>query len=126
MLKNSKAFSGFSVKDIDEAAKFYGETLGLDVEVNDMGMTINIAGGNHLFVYPKEDHEPATFTILNFPVDDIDKAADELIAKGIVFEKYDGFGQDERGVAHAKSPKDGPSIAWFKDPSGNILSILTN
>lgn len=126
MLKDSQAFSGFSVDNLDEARRFYGDVLGLDVSVDSMGMTIKLAGGSHIFVYAKADHQPASFTILNFPVDDIDNAADELIAAGVAFEHYD-MGEmelDERGVFHSDDPAMGPSIAWFKDPAGNVLSIL--
>lgn len=126
MLKNSHAFSGFSVNDLTTAKKFYGGTLGLDVDEDNMGLTIKIAGGNNIFVYSKKDHVPATFTILNFPVDDIDKVVDELIAAGVKFEQYDNeyIKTDEKGIARSPSPEQGPDIAWFKDPAGNILSVL--
>jgi catechol 2,3-dioxygenase-like lactoylglutathione lyase family enzyme len=121
MLKDSKAFSGFSVDDIGKAKAFYGETLGLDVSDGPMGnLDLNLAGGSHVFVYPKENHEPATYTVLNFPVDDVEKAVDGLTTKGVPFERYDGFEQDKKGIARGE----GPSIAWFKDPAGNILSVL--
>ena len=120
VFKDTKAFSGFSVNDIPAAKRFYGETLGLEV-TEDFGMlTLHIAGGVSILVYPKDDHSPATFTILNFPVDDIDAAVDGLAARGISFERYDGIEQDERGIARGE----GPAIAWFKDPAGNILSVL--
>ena len=123
-LKDSHAFSGFSVKSIDDAKMFYGETLGLDVnEYKEMGVLIlNLAGGNDVFVYPKDDHKPATFTILNFPVDDIDKAVDKLADRGVRFEVYkDGdLKTDAKGV-HRDG---GPRIAWFKDPAGNYLSVI--
>jgi catechol 2,3-dioxygenase-like lactoylglutathione lyase family enzyme len=120
MFGNTKAFSGFSVDDIPAAKKFYGETLGLNV-VEEHGMLgLQIAGGAQVMIYPKENHVPATFTILNFPVDDIDKAVDELSARGVTFERYDGFNQDEKGVARDQ----GPYIAWFKDPAANVLSVL--
>jgi catechol 2,3-dioxygenase-like lactoylglutathione lyase family enzyme len=122
MFKDTKAFSGFAVDDIDKARAFYGETLGLDVSANDMGLlTLNLAGDRPTIVYPKPDFEPATYTILNFAVDDIDTVVDALIERGVAFELYDGFGQDERGVARNE---DGPPIAWFRDPAGNILSVL--
>ena len=122
MFKDTKAFSGFAVDDIDKAHAFYGETLGLDVSKNDMGLlTLNLAGNRPTIVYPKPDFEPATYTILNFPVDDIDTVVDALIERGVAFELYDGFGQDERGVARNEY---GPPIAWFRDPAGNILSVL--
>lgn len=125
MIDGSKAFSGFAVNDLAAAKKFYGEILGLDVEDGEMGLTIKLASNNHVFVYPKDDHVPATFTILNFPVDNIDAAVDELVAKGIVFEQYQGM-TDEKGVARGISAQRGPDIAWFKDPAGNTLSILNN
>jgi catechol 2,3-dioxygenase-like lactoylglutathione lyase family enzyme len=122
MFKDTQAFSGFAVDDLDAARAFYGETLGLDVSTNDMGiLTLHLAGDRPTLVYPKQDFEPATYTILNFPVDDIDSAVDELIERGVAMELYDGFGQDERGVARNEY---GPPIAWFRDPAGNILSVL--
>lgn len=125
MLKDSHAFSGFSVNDLAQAKQFYGNTLGVDVEETEMGLTLKIAGGNNVFVYPKDNHEPATFTILNFPVDDIDAAADELSSKGIVFEHYGpDMHQDEKGITRGRAANMGPDIAWFKDPAGNILSVL--
>lgn len=124
MLRNSKAFSGFSVNDISKAKQFYSDTLGLDVRDNPMGfIELNITGGSRILIYPKPDHVPATFTVLNFPVDNIDNAADELIEKGIKFEQYDApIKTDEKGVC--RSDGKGPNIAWFKDPAGNILSIV--
>jgi catechol 2,3-dioxygenase-like lactoylglutathione lyase family enzyme len=126
MFKDTQAFSGFSVNDMAAAKKFYGETLGLDLGEDQMGFTLKIAGGNSIFVYQKDNHEPATFTILNFPVDDIDKTIDELTAKGVKFEHYDnlGFDQDEKGVARGLATNMGPDIAWFKDPAGNVLAVL--
>ena len=123
MLADSKAFSGFAVPDIDEARRFYGETLGLEVTEEDMGvtlLTLHLAGDRPTMIYPKPDFRPATYTILNFPVDDIDAAVDELSARGVEFEKYDDFDQDEKGIARGN----GPDIAWFKDPAGNVLSVL--
>ena len=121
MFANTKAFSGFAVPDIDAARKFYGETLGLDVTDGPMGLlTLNLAGDRPTMIYPKPDHEPAGYTILNFPVEDVDGAVDELAARGVEFERYEGFDQDERGIARG----DGPDIAWFTDPAGNILSVL--
>ncbi|HVV67102.1 MAG TPA: VOC family protein [Candidatus Saccharimonadales bacterium] len=125
MLDGTKAFSGFAVKDLDAAEKFYKETLGLDAENGPMGLQIKIGGGNPIFVYAKPDHTPATFTIMNFPVDDIDEAVNELKKKGVVFEKYEGDIQtDENDIARGRAAGRGPDIAWFKDPSGNILSVL--
>jgi catechol 2,3-dioxygenase-like lactoylglutathione lyase family enzyme len=120
MFKNTKAFSGFAVDDLDKAREFYGETLGLEVSEEHGLLTLHLAGDRPTFVYPKPDLEPANYTILNFPVDDIDKAVDELAGRGVSFERYDGFEQDEHGIARTE----GPYIAWFKDPAGNILSVL--
>ncbi len=123
MLADSKAFSGFAVPDIDEARRFYGETLGLNVELMEEPglLTLQLAGDRPVMIYPKPDFEPATYTILNFPVDDVEAAVDELSARGVQFERYDGFDQDEKGIARGN----GPDIAWFKDPAGNVLSVLT-
>ena len=121
MLKDSKAFSGFSVDDIAKAKAFYGETLGLDVSEEHGMLDLHLAGGVEVLIYPKPNHEPATFTILNFPVDDIEKAVDELSRRGVRFEQYeDEIETDERGIFRGE----GPLIAWFKDPAGNILSVL--
>ena len=122
MFKNTKAFSGFSVDDIQKAKEFYGTTLGLDVSEENGLLELHIAGGNNVLVYPKPNHTPATFTILNFPVDDIEKAVDDLSRLGVRFESYN-FGDiktDEKGIFRGA----GPNIAWFKDPAGNILSVL--
>ena len=128
MFKNSKAFSGFSVDDTQEAKEFYGETLGLEVSEEEMDtLTLHIAGGAKIIAYPKGvDHTPASFTILNFLVDDIDKAVNELTAKGIKFEQYDNSDMktDEKGVYRGADMGQGPNIAWFKDPAGNILSVI--
>jgi catechol 2,3-dioxygenase-like lactoylglutathione lyase family enzyme len=121
MFKDANAFSGFSVDDLDRAKQFYGETLGLTITENPAGLELQLGGGGRVFVYPKGNHEPATFTILNFPVDDIEPAVDALTAAGVRFEPYDGMQQDERGIARGGG---GPNIAWFKDPAGNILSVL--
>lgn len=127
MFGSTAAFSGFSALDIDAARMFYGETLGLDVSVNAMGMLeLHLATGGQVIVYPKTDHEPASFTVLNFEVDDIDAAVDEMTAAGIIFERYEGAYQDEKGIARGKAANRGPDIAWFTDPSGNILSVLSN
>ena len=121
MFKDSKAFSGFSVDDIEKAREFYSQTLGLEVIDEEMGMLIlKLSGGGRILIYPKDNHEPATYTILNFPVEDVEKAVDNLAEKGVTFEKYEGFDQDEKGIARGN----GPTIAWFKDPAGNILSVL--
>ena len=123
MFANTKAYSGFAVDDLEKAGEFYGETLGLRTSVvSEEGgvMSLELAGDRNTLVYQKPDFTPATYTILNFPVDDIDKAVDELTGRGVRFERYDGFEQDERGIARGN----GPSIAWFKDPAGNILSVL--
>jgi catechol 2,3-dioxygenase-like lactoylglutathione lyase family enzyme len=118
MFEKSKAFSGFSVDDLPKAEKFYSETLGLRVSEENGMLTLHIAGDRDTLVYPKDDHMPATYTILNFPVDDIEAAVDELANRGVVFEHYDWV--DEKGI----NRQGGPLIAWFKDPAGNILSVL--
>ncbi len=123
MFKDTRAFSGFSVNDLAVAKEFYGGTLGLDVEQGPQGLRLKVAGGNALFVYSKPDHVPATYTILNFPVDDIDRAVDGLVGKGIKFEHY-GKLTDAKGIARGAATGGGPDIAWFKDPAGNILSVL--
>jgi catechol 2,3-dioxygenase-like lactoylglutathione lyase family enzyme len=120
MFENTRAFSGFSVDDVPEARKFYGETLGLRVSEEYGMLSLHIAGERDILVYPKPDHTPATFTILNFPVDDIEKAVDELAERGVRFERYDDSNTDEKGIYRGQ----GPLIAWFKDPAGNILSVL--
>jgi len=120
MLKDSHAFSGFSSNDIPKAREFYSRTLGLEVtEANGM-LTLNLAGGGKVLIYPKDNHEPASFTVLNFPVKDIDGAVDGLTKAGVEFERYEGAGQDERGIEREYPPP----IAWFKDPAGNILAVL--
>jgi catechol 2,3-dioxygenase-like lactoylglutathione lyase family enzyme len=122
MLRDSKAFSGFSVSDIPKAKTFYGQTLGLKVSELDDMLTLHLAGGASVLVYPKPNHSPATFTILNFPVDSVDKAVDSLTQRGVRFEIYNepNLKTDQRGIMRGN----GPTIAWFKDPAGNILSIL--
>jgi catechol 2,3-dioxygenase-like lactoylglutathione lyase family enzyme len=120
MFKDTKAFSGFSVDDISAAMEFYGGTLGLEVAEEHGMLQLKIAGGIPILVYPKDNHVPAEFTILNFPVDDIDAAARELAGRGVTFERYDDR-HDELGVVRGEG---GPAIAWFKDPAGNVLSIL--
>ncbi len=124
MFRDTKAFSGFSVDDTAAAKAFYGDTLGLNVsEIDEQyGMiALHIADGQDILIYPKPNHRPATYTVLNFPVDDIDKAVDELAERGVTFERYAEFQQDEKGIQRGEG---GPLIAWFKDPAGNILSVL--
>jgi catechol 2,3-dioxygenase-like lactoylglutathione lyase family enzyme len=120
MFGTTKAFSGFSVDDIAAAARFYRETLGLKVSEENGMLTLHIAGGRDILVYPKTDHTPATYTVLNFPVDDIDKAVDHLTERGVRFQRYPQIETDDRGVARGG----GPLIAWFTDPAGNVLSVL--
>ncbi len=120
MFANTRAFSGFSVDDVKQARDFYAETLGIDTSEDHGMLQLHIAGGRDTLVYPKPNHEPANYTILNFPVDDIDATVDELAARGVQMLRYDGFDQDERGVFRGG----GPLIAWFKDPAGNVLSVL--
>ena len=122
MLRNSKAFSGFSVDDLDAAKRFYGETLGVQVSENDAGLTLDLAGGRPMLIYLKDDHEPASFTILNFPVDDIEGTVAGLAERGVQFERYEGtpLETDEQGIFRGG----GPLIAWFKDPAGNVLSVI--
>ncbi len=122
MFEDTKAFSGFSVDDLSRAKEFYGETLGLRVSEEDGFLTLHVAGDRDILVYPKPDHEPASFTILNFPVSDIEAAVDALAARGVRFERYEGseIEADERGIFRGA----GPLIAWFKDPAGNVLSVL--
>ena len=120
MFANTKAFSGFAVGDLDQARHFYGDTLGIPASEQNGLMTLQLAGGRDTLVYPKPDHVPATYTILNFVVDDIDKAVDELAGRGVQFERYEGAEQDEKGINRGG----GPYIAWFRDPAGNILAVL--
>ena len=120
MFERTKAFSGFAVDDLGEAKEFYAETLGLKVTEENGLLTLHIAGDRPTLIYPRPGHEPAAYTILNFPVDDIDAAVDALVTRGVTFERYEGMEQDEKGVMRAG----GPYIAWFRDPAGNILSVL--
>jgi catechol 2,3-dioxygenase-like lactoylglutathione lyase family enzyme len=120
MLRDSAAFSGFSTNDIDAARRFYRETLGVEVRDDHGMLDLRLAGGQRVLIYPKDDHEPATFTVLNFEVPDIDAAVDQLAAKGVAFERYEGMGQDDKGIARQYPPP----IAWFKDPAGNILAVI--
>jgi catechol 2,3-dioxygenase-like lactoylglutathione lyase family enzyme len=121
MFAETKAFSGFAVPDLEQAREFYGGTLGLNVSEDNDLLILHLAGGRDTLVYPKPDHTPATYTILNFQVDDIDAAVDQLMQRGVQFERYDDFGQDEKGISRGQG---GPPIAWFTDPAGNILSVL--
>ena len=127
MFNNSRSFSSFSTYDLASAKAFYGDTLGLNVKEEAMHvLSIDLPGGGSLFIYPKKDHAPATFTVLNFQVDDIDAAVEELNAKGIAIERYD-IGEvqpDDKGIYRGKAAGHGPDIAWFKDPAGNILSVI--
>jgi catechol 2,3-dioxygenase-like lactoylglutathione lyase family enzyme len=119
----TKAFNSFAVDDVQKAREFYGDTLGLEAAVLEEGpglLTLRLSGERDTFVYQKDDFAPATYTILNFSVDDIEAAVDELVSRGVTFERYDGFDQDEKGIARGQ----GPDIAWFKDPAGNILAVL--
>lgn len=120
MFENTRAFSGFAVDDLEAARRFYGETLGLKTSEQYGLLTLHLAGGRDTLVYPKPDHQPATYTILNFQVDDIDAAVDELVSRGVQMERYEGMGQDSKGINRAG----GPYIAWFKDPAGNVLAVL--
>jgi catechol 2,3-dioxygenase-like lactoylglutathione lyase family enzyme len=122
MFENTKPFSTFSSNDIEACKKFYEETLGLSVGENMGGLSLNFSNGAQVFIYPKEDHEPAVFTVLNLPVPDVDAAVDELTSRGVTFEKYDlpDLKTDDKGVMRGE----GPMIAWFKDPVGNIISIM--
>jgi catechol 2,3-dioxygenase-like lactoylglutathione lyase family enzyme len=121
------AFSGFSIDDLAKARTFYAETLGLQVEKDGVGLRLHLPGGGTVFIYPKEDHAPASFTILNFAVDDIDAAVDELTRRGVQFEHYDEVPKtDDKGVMRGRQHNMGPDIAWFKDPAGNFLSVLSD
>ena len=120
MFADTEAFSGFAVPDVEQAKRFYGETLGLRVSVEDGMLALHIAGSRDILVYPKDDHTPASYTILNFPVEDVEGTVAALTERGVRFERYEGFDQDDKGVFHGG----GPLIAWFKDPAGNILSVI--
>lgn len=122
-LKDAKAFSGFSVKDIPQAKKFYQDILGLDVSEENGMLSLHLAGRSDVLLYPKDNHQPATYTVLNFPVADVEKTVDELSKNGVRFERYDdpSYRTDAKGISRGNG---GPTIAWFKDPSGNILSVL--
>ncbi|WP_351224638.1 VOC family protein [Streptomyces sp. NPDC002133] len=120
MLGDNREFSGFSVDGLEKAKQFYGGTLGLRVSEDNGLLTLHLAGDTNVPVYPKDGHTPAAFTLLDFPVDDIDRVVGELVARGVTFERYEGFEQDEKGIHRGR----GPEIAWFKDPAGNVLSVL--
>jgi catechol 2,3-dioxygenase-like lactoylglutathione lyase family enzyme len=120
MFANTRAFSGFAVDDIPAAQQFYGETLGIRTSEANGLLTLHLAGERDTIVYPKPGHAPAGYTILNFPVEDIESTVDQLAERGVVIERYDGFDQDERGIHRGG----GPLIAWFKDPAGNVLSVI--
>jgi predicted enzyme related to lactoylglutathione lyase len=127
MFENSDAFSGMSSNDTAASRAFYEGVLGLEVTDEGMGgiISVHLPKGGAVIIYPKDNHEPATFTVLNFPVEDIDAVVDELVAKGVTMERYDGMGQDDKGIARGKESNQGPDIVWFKDPAGNILSVLS-
>lgn len=123
MFNDAQAFSGFSTDNLAAAVQFYGQVLGLQIDqsLEAMGiLSLKLASGGKVLVYQKENHVPATYTVLNFPVENLEEAVDELVAKGVVFERYEGFTQDGRGISRAE----GQAVAWFKDPAGNILSVL--
>ena len=127
MIATRFAFAGFAVPDIEAAHDFYGRILGLDVAYADMGqLTIDLPGGGWVLVYPKPDHAPATYTVLNLEVDDIEAAIDALVAAGVEPVRYDGFDQDARGISRGIARNEGPDIAWITDPAGNIISVLQN
>lgn len=126
MFTATAAFSGISVDDLPKAKQFYTHVLGLTVQREEMGLQLALPGGGSLFIYPKEQHQPATFTVLNFIVEDIEQAVDELTQTGVTFERYDDMPgeQDKKGILHGRNSNQGPDIAWFKDPAGNILAVL--
>ena len=126
MFENSDAFSGMSSDDIEASRAFYEGVLGLAVEEAGGGLlSVQLPKGGAVLIYPKDDHQPATFTILNFPVADIDAVVDELVTKGVTMQRYDGMPQDDKGIVRGKAAGQGPDIAWFTDPAGNILSVLS-
>jgi catechol 2,3-dioxygenase-like lactoylglutathione lyase family enzyme len=120
LFANTKAFSGFAVDDVPKAREFYENTLGLRVSEEGDALILKLAGERDTLIYPKPDFTPATYTILNFPVADVDETVDELTRRGVTFERYEGFDQDEKGIFRGE----GPTIAWFEDPAGNILSVI--
>jgi len=123
MLKSKGVFSSFSTNDLVKTKNFYGETIGLKVDENEMGLSMRLPGGGMVFIYPKEDHQPASFTVLNFDVDDVETTVDELKSDGVSFEHYEGM-TDEDGIARGGPDGNSSDIAWFKDPAGNVLSVL--
>ncbi len=124
MFQPKTAFSGFSVDDLAKAKAFYAQALGLKVVEEGVGLRLHLPGGGTAFAYPKDDHQPATFTLLDFVVDDIDEAVDELKSRGVSFDRFAGMPQDEKGIMRGISHNMGPDIAWFKDPAGNVLAVL--
>ncbi len=121
MFAETKAFSGFAAPDIEQARQFYGDTLGIDVKEENGLLTLNLNGGERpTLIYAKPDHQPANYTILNFQVEDVEQAVDELTSRGVEMDRYEGFEQDEKGIMRGQ----GPDIAWFKDPAGNVLAVL--
>jgi len=120
MLTDSRAYSGFSANDIAAARSFYADTLGLNVTEEEGMLTLHLGGGANVLIYPKDDHQPSTYTCLNFPVTDIESTVDALVGRGVTFLRYDGMPQDERGIVREW----GPPIAWFTDPAGNVLSVI--
>jgi len=124
-LSFTEAFSSFSVNDLKKAKEFYADKLGVEVEEQEQGLKLTFDGGNNVFIYPKSDHKPATFTVLNFPVEDIDVAVDKLTELGVKFESYKGeMETDKKGIFRGADKSEGPNIAWFKDPAGNFLSVI--
>lgn len=126
MFSKAHPFSGYSVSDLEEAKTFYGEMLGISIDDSGMGLLLSFDNGHSVFLYEKEDHSPASFTVLNFPVDDIEAAVDSLVEAGVVMKRYDSMpgGQDGRGIMRGKAAGMGPDIAWFEDPAGNVLAVL--
>ena len=125
MFSPTSAFSGFSVDNLAAAKEFYSTTLSLTVEPDGVGARLHLPGGGTVFFYPKEDHQPASFTILNFAVEDIDAAVEDLTGRGVTFERYEGIpGIDAKGILRGREHNTGPDIAWFLDPAGNVLSVI--
>lgn len=125
MFSNTTAISSFAVDDIDAARSFYRDTLGVEVTDEEMGvLTLQLAGDRPTMVYPRPDFSPATYTVLNFLVDDVDAAVDGLASRGVDFERYDGFDQDDKGIARSPGGEGPAGIAWFTDPAGNVLAVL--